>query len=57
MLEKGLVHPHSVDMIFLSLRFYVNSNFGASRSAKSVNFTHLEALNCDFNEFYFYQIN
>ena len=25
--------------------------FGASRSAKSVNFTHLEALNCDFNEF------
>ena len=37
--------------IFLSLRFYVKSNFGVCRSAKYAILTHLEALNLDFYEF------
>ena len=38
-------------MIFLSLRFYVKSILGHSRSAKSAILTHLEVLNFDFSEF------
>ena len=38
-------------MIFLSLGFYVKSIFENPWRAKSVNFTHLEALNFNHHEF------
>ena len=42
-------------MIFLSLRFYVKSILGHSRSAKSAILTHLMALNCNSYEFMQFQ--
>ena len=50
--QKTVLPTHSLDMIFLSFRFYVKSIYGILEVQNLPFFTHSEELNCDLYEFF-----